>query len=387
MENVTKFNILIVDDKPANLLAQQALLAKKDRVLYTARNGNEALKLALSNPPDLILLDVHMPDMDGFEVARLMRQNKRTRDIPIIFVTAERKEHQSMVMGFEEGAIDYLFKPLDPEITKAKVSVLLNMQLQKKELSEKNKALEQANQQIKKLNEELQKNIRSLEVANKELDAFSYSVSHDLRTPLRTIDAFSGIMIQEHADKLDDEGKRVLDIIVSNAKKMMEMIDKLLEFSRLGKKTIRKEKISMKKLVDSCIQDVRRLRHNAVIKVGKLPVTEGDSLLLSYTWANLISNAVKYSGKKAEPKIEIGSHDEQGTIVYYVKDNGAGFDMAYADKLFKVFQRLHSADDFKGIGVGLALVQRIIAKHGGKIWAEGELDKGATFYFTLPDPR
>jgi light-regulated signal transduction histidine kinase (bacteriophytochrome) len=194
-------------------------------------------------------------------------------------------------------------------------------------------------------------------------------------------------MIQEHADKLDDEGKRVLDIIVSNAKKMMEMIDKLLEFSRLGKKTIRKEKISMKKLVDSCIQDVRRLRHNAVIKVGKLPVTEGDSLLLSYTWANLISNAVKYSGKKAEPKIEIGSHDEQGTIVYYVKDNGAGFDMAYADKLFKVFQRLHSADDFKGIGVGLALVQRIIAKHGGKIWAEGELDKGATFYFTLPDPR
>ncbi len=385
MEDSEKLKILIVDDKPANLMAQQALLAKEDRLLYTAQNGNEALKIALSNTPDLLLLDVHMPEMDGFEVARTIRQNKRTKDIPIIFVTAERKEHLSMMRGFEEGAIDYLFKPLDPEITEAKVSVLLKIQRQKKELSEKNIALEQAGKQIEELNGELQKSVASLEITNKELESFSYSISHDLRTPLRAIGSFSNIMLEEYAEKLDDEGNRILHIIISNAQNMGEMIDRLLEFSKLGKKAIRKDEIGMKKLVENCITGISRsMQHRAVITVGELPQAKGDHDLLAHVWTNLITNAIKYSEKKTNPEIEIGSYDDLGGTVYYIKDNGAGFNMAYAGKLFGVFQRLHSADDFKGTGVGLAIVQRIIARHGGRIWAEGEVDNGATFYFELP---
>jgi len=384
MENTAKFKILIVDDKPANLLAQQALLAKEDRQLYTAHNGNEALKMVLNNPPDLLLLDVHMPDMDGFEVARTIRQNSRTKDIPILFVTAEKKEHHSMMRGFEEGAVDYLFKPLDPEITQAKVSVLLKMQLQKKELLEKNRALEEADKQIKALNRELQKSMTSLEVSNKELEAFSYSVSHDLRTPLRAIGSFSSILLDEYAEKFDNEGKRILNVVIKNAEKMSEMVDKLLEFSKLGKKAIRKEAIDMGELVKNCVHElVSSMKHPPEIDIAALPQSTGDPDLVMHVWMNLIANAIKYSATRRDARIEIGALNKKNQVVYYIKDNGAGFDMAYASKLFGVFQRLHHPDEFPGNGVGLAVVQRIISKHGGKIWAEGEVGKGASFYFTL----
>ena len=384
METTTKLSILIVDDKPANIYALQELLAKDDRVLLTAQSGSEALKIALNTALDLLLLDVQMPDIDGFEVAKTIKLNKKTRDIPIIFVTAEKKEYHSMLKGFEEGAIDYLFKPLDPEITRAKVSVLLKMQLQKKELAEKNAALQQAEAHINALNSELMQTIASLETANKELGSFSYSISHDLRTPLRAIDSFSNIMLQEYADKLDDEGIRILNIVISNASKMNQMIDRLLEFSRLGKKEIRRETIDMKKLVNSSIHEfVTHTEHKPASDIGELPLANGDPALLSHVWTNLIANAVKYSSKKPEPRIEISSYTEQEETTYFVRDNGAGFNMAYADKLFGVFQRLHREEDFQGTGVGLAIVQRIIAKHGGRIWTDSKVNEGTTFYFTL----
>jgi signal transduction histidine kinase len=386
MEDTRKLSVLIVDDKPANIYALQELLAAEDRMLLTAHNGNDALKIAFSTPPDLVLLDVHMPEMDGFEVAKTIKLHKKTKDIPIIFVTAEKKEYHSIMKGFEEGAVDYLFKPLDPDITRAKVSVLLKIQLQKKELSEKNAALEQADKQIKELNKELQNSITSLEIANKELESFSYSISHDLRAPLRAVSSFSNIMIDEYAEKLDEEGKRMLHIVVSNAKRMSEMVDKLLEFSRFGKMAIRKDEIDMKQLVENCMREISRsVHHKAVITVGELPQAKGDYALLLHVWTNLITNAIKYSEKKTDPRIEIGSCNNPGEIIYYIKDNGAGFDMAYAGKLFGVFQRLHSGEDFQGTGVGLAIVQRIVARHGGRIWAEGEVNNGATFYFILPN--
>jgi len=386
MADTSKLSILIVDDNPANIYALEELLAAEDRTLLTAYNGNDALKIALSTPPDLVLLDVHMPDMDGFEVAKTIKLHKKTKDIPIIFVTAEKKEYHSIMKGFKEGAVDYLFKPLDPDITRAKVSVLLKIQLQKRELSEKNTALERADKQIKELNKELQDSIISLEMANKELESFSYSVSHDLRAPLRAVGSFSNIMVDEYAEKLDDEGRRMLNIVISNAKRMSEMVDKLLEFSRLGKKAIRKDEIDMEKLVENCIHEISRSQHfKAVITVGKLPPAKGDYALLSHVWTNLITNAIKYSEKKKGPEIEICSYNNQDEIIYYIKDNGAGFDMAYAGKLFGVFQRLHGGEEFQGTGVGLAIVQRIVARHGGRIWAEGEVNKGARFYFTLPN--
>ncbi|MCW3085184.1 MAG: response regulator [Bacteroidetes bacterium] len=384
MENY-KTTILLVDDKPMNIFALKELLEKEGRTFLTSNNGADALKIALNEDIDLIILDVQMPGMDGFEVAQVLKSNKRTKDIPIIFASAEKKEQQSILKGFEEGAVDYLFKPLNPEITKGKVAVFLKIQMQKKELTEKNASLEKADERIRELNADLQKNLQQLEVINKELESFSYSVSHDLRAPLRALSGYSKILEEDYEATLDEEAKRLLDNIQQSAFKMGHLIDNLLEFSRLGKKEVKKTEIDMEELVQSVVRDVNSsFKHNATIKIYDLLNASGDYSLLTQVWFNLVSNAVKYSSKKNNPLVEIGCKREANGITYYVKDNGAGFEMKYADKLFGVFQRLHSNDEFEGIGIGLAIIQRVINKQGGKVWAEAKKEEGATFYFTLP---
>lgn len=221
-----------------------------------------------------------------------------------------------------------------------------------------------------------------LEAANKELEAFSYTVSHDLRSPLRAVDGYARILEDDYSEVLDDEGKRLLSRIQYNAKKMSTLIDDLLAFSRLGRKSVQKSTIHMNELVDSVIN--RATVNHATITIGKLHDVPGDYSLMSQVMTNLISNAIKYSSKTAEPKILISSEETEKAIIYSIKDNGEGFDMKYANKLFGVFQRLHSVDEFEGTGVGLAIVERIISKHGGRIWAEAEPGKGATFSFLLP---
>src|SRR6185312_4258574 len=613
MEKLNKATILVVDDKPANIMVLENLLVGKDRVIVSASNGKDALTATLNKDIDLIILDVQMPDMDGFEVAQILKSNRRTRDIPIIFASAERKEHRFMMKGYEEGAVDYLFKPLDPEIAKAKVAVLLKVQLQKKELIEKNLSLQKsallinnsadiigiidattfkieeinsaftdilgyskdeamgtalpfflnaedrnfvqelgkntkerlsfetrfyckdrkikwlhwkivfkdrkwfvnarditevkevekirdylatvveqsndaiyihdnegkiiswnggaakiygytenealkmkiwniipehmqpdiekivnsilegkeieslqtkritkhgkivdvllsasvitdpgndhksiaiterditeqkkADEQIRQLNTDLRNNNDQLEVSNKELESFSYSISHDLKAPLRALIGYSRMLEEDYKTKLDEEGNAMLASIRENGTRMSVMIDDLLQFSRLGRKEIEKSEIDTESLVKKCVGDVNSsMMNKAEIKIHSLLSAKGDYSLLSHVWTNLISNAVKYSSKKANPEVNIGSEEQEGKIIYYVKDNGAGFDMAYADKLFGVFQRLHTKQEFDGIGIGLAIVQRIVTRHGGRVWAEGMPGEGATFYFTL----
>ncbi len=752
MNNNQKVSILIVDDQPKNIFALEQMLAKPGRTFISATDGVAALKIALNRSIDLIILDVHMPGMDGFEVTQILKTNKRTKDIPIIFASAEKKEKEFVMKGFEEGGIDYLHKPLDPKITEAKVSVLLRLHLQKKELIAKNATLEQyallinnsadliciinaeslkfeqvnqavktllgytteeikgtsllfylkeedrqrvqklskenkekfsfeasiyckertvkwlnwnivnkngfwfanarditetkdveeiknylstvvkqsneaiylhdqhgkiiswnegateiygyteaealkmkiwniipehllqeaqekiskimqgekiigfetkritkhrkiidvlfsasvlldvnnnlksiaiterditlqkrSEEQIKQLNADLQKNIsqlkereeqiqtifrnapeavivideegkitswnpmaeaifgwtpdevigqylhetiipqrfreahlkglkhflktgegpilnkplelqackkdsteidvglrisqtylkgkyyfigfvsditfrkkaeveirqkkEQLEAINKELESFSYSVSHDLRAPLRSINGYAQIILEEHQPLLNDELKRLFGIIQNNAKRMGTLIDDLLAFSRLGRRSLTKTPVNFNDLVHQVVKDLEVTFHaNTSISIHPLKFTEGDQTLLYQVFANLISNAIKYSGKKETPRIEIGFLENDDEYIYYVSDNGAGFNMEYAHKLFGVFQRLHSNEEFEGTGVGLAIVQRIIAKHGGRVWAEGEIDKGATFYFSLPKP-
>ncbi len=242
------------------------------------------------------------------------------------------------------------------------------------------------------LSEELQSHIRQLEdseqrlsVINKELEAFSYSVSHDLRAPLRAIDGYTGIIEEEYMDLFDDEGKRLLAVVQYNAKKMGKLIDDLLDFSRLGKKELQKMEIDMNELAEGSKMDVEKAqKHRAQIKIGKLGKAAGDYGLLSHVMTNLISNAIKYSDRTTEPLVEIRAEKKENETVFSVSDNGVGFDMQYAHKLFGVFQRLHSEQDFAGTGVGLAIVKRIISKHGGTVWAEGKPGHGATFYFSLP---
>lgn len=235
---------------------------------------------------------------------------------------------------------------------------------------------------------ELEKRVKErtaeLEATNRELESFSYSVSHDLRAPLRAITGFSDILEEEDGLVLSDTGKKALNTIQQNAKRMGVLIDDLLKFSRLARQPLAKTTIDTRALVDRILASEEFKNRKATITVKELLPVEADHNLLQQVWINLISNALKYSSKKEQPVVEIGSYRKEDEITFFVKDNGAGFDMNYADKLFGTFQRLHKASEFEGTGVGLALSQRILTRHGGRIWAEAKVNEGATFYFALP---
>jgi len=242
---------------------------------------------------------------------------------------------------------------------------------------------------IRKLNEALEQKIinrtEELENVNAELESFSYSVSHDLRAPLRIVNGYASILHDEYNLLFDDEGNRLLSIIRESAKKMGFLIDDLLSFSRLGRKDIFKTLVDMNLLVSDALKDfMRTTPHTATITTSNLGPVLADKALIIQVWMNLLSNAVKYSFQNPSPRINITCEDTENTITYKIEDNGVGFDMRYAHKLFGVFQRLHDAEEFEGVGVGLALVQRIIKKHGGKIWATAVVGEGAVFYFSLP---
>jgi len=241
-------------------------------------------------------------------------------------------------------------------------------------------------ERIKKLNRELGKNVVQLETVNKELEAFSYSVSHDLRAPLRAIHGYTKILLDSYNDKLDEDGKHMMDSVMSNAVKMGQLIDDLLAFSRMGKKELNIGSMDMTEAATSALRLINASNNgviNANVTIHPLLPISADYGLIEQVFINLISNAIKYSSKVSKPIIEVNSYSEEGENIYYVKDNGVGFDMKYYDKLFGVFQRLHSVAEFDGTGVGLALVKRIISRHGGRVWAEAEPNKGATFYFAL----
>lgn len=227
----------------------------------------------------------------------------------------------------------------------------------------------------------------TLRRTNAELEAFTYSVSHDLRAPLRGIVGFTAILEEEYGDKLDEEGRRIAGVIKSNTLKMGNLIDDLLAFSRLGRQEINKSQVDCTAMVKEIIAEMSKAHSEIIIhwNMGILPVVEADPTTLRQVWINLISNAIKYSSKSPSPEIEIGAKLDKGEQIFYIKDNGVGFDNKYRDKLFRVFSRLHSEEEFEGTGVGLALVDKIITRHGGRVWAEGKTGEGACFYFSIPE--
>jgi light-regulated signal transduction histidine kinase (bacteriophytochrome) len=254
-----------------------------------------------------------------------------------------------------------------------------------KDISER----KQSEAAIKELNKSLEIKItertRELKEAIKDLEAFSYSVSHDLRSPLRIISGYGKLLLSDHEQYLNDEAREFVNIIIDNSKRMGQLIDDLLNFSRMGREALYKAPVDINHMVQSIISDLRKSDNTITpnIIISNLAPAYCDPALVKQVWINLISNAIKYSGKKSNPLIELGSEVRAEETIYFIRDNGAGFDMKFAKNLFTVFKRLHDRADYDGMGVGLALAHRIIKMHEGRIWAESEIDKGATFYFTL----
>ncbi|MGD9009497.1 MAG: response regulator [Desulfobacteraceae bacterium] len=529
--------ILVVDDTAANLQLLTNLLTEQGYSVYPASTGELALEFIRSTLPHLILLDIRMPEMDGFEVCRRLKADERTRAIPVIFISILEDEHDKM-KGFRAGAVDYITKPFQAEEVLARVRIHLQLreltECLEHKVTERTEALHSANAQLQRelaerkqteealrkseekyrtlfenvnegfalheiivdesgiptdykfleinpsfeamtglerakvigktvrevlpgiekdpadwigkygkvamtgeginfenysesigrwyqvnafspkagyfavtftdvterkaaeealhrLNSELDRRVlertAELEASNKELEGFTYSVSHDLRAPLRHIHGFLELLQRKVGTAIDEQGRHYMKNISEAAQKMGRLIDELLSFSRMGRHNLSHQWVELATLVQEVIREFEPDTAGRTIewRIGDLPVVSGDEAMLRTVLVSLIHNALKFTHSREKARIEIGSIAGQASeAVIFVCDNGVGFDMAYADKLFGVFQRLHREEEFEGTGIGLANARRIIARHGGRIWAEGSPDQGATFYFSLP---
>jgi signal transduction histidine kinase len=380
-----RVNILLVDDQPANLIALEAMLQGLDQNLIKAESGREALKWLLTHDFAVILLDVKMPDMDGFETATLIRQREKSRHTPILFLTANDSTQTQAVRGYAVGAVDYLVKPVVPEFVRSKVAVFVELAKKTELLRRQTQLLQESKQAALELAETRAELVRDLEHKNRELESFSYAVSHDLRAPLRRIDSFSRAVLETQSDKVDDAGRRYLERVREASQHMSQLIDDVLYLSRVTRAELRDQEVDLSALVSLILTRLREGEPARRVETRVRPgvVVTGDGQLLRIALENLLENAWKFTGRQPEPRIEFGVTQVSGEPTYFVRDNGAGFDMTYVDRLFGPFQRLHAQGEFPGSGIGLATVQRIIHRHGGRVWAEGLIGQGATVQFTL----
>ena len=352
--------VLVADDNSDLRTFLTSLLAPHYEVQAVA-DGREALAAVQARKPDLVLSDVMMPNLDGLALVHALRSDPETRTLPVILLSARAGQDASLE-GLSAGADDYLAKPFTSQELLARVRTHLTMARARDEL------------------------LTKLTHANEDLRAFSSSVSHDLRAPLRALDGFAGLLEEEHAAALDDEARQKIAIIRGAVKNMGTIVDALLALSRIGYQAVQKTRFDTRELVSQVCEELVAAGGglNAQVSVGDLPTTAGDRSLLRQVWLNLISNAMKYSGKRTSPHVQIFGFDDGEQSVFGVKDNGVGFEQSKVDRLFGMFQRLHRSDEFPGTGVGLAITKRIVEKHLGRIWAQSTLNEGATFFFSLP---
>ena len=380
--------ILAVDDSETYLQELAEALRADGYEMVLAHSGEEALQLLAVQPVDCILLDVIMPGIGGQETCRRLKNVPVTRDIPIVMLTAI-DDRDAMIQGLGAGADDYIAKSSDFAVLRARVLA----QIRRKQFEDENRLIREhllraeleaiEARTAREIAESRASLVEQLESKNEELESFSYSVAHDLRAPLRSIDGFGMILLEDYGDKLDDEGKQYLNYVRESAQQMARLIDDLLALSRVARGDFRRVPTDLGVIARAVAARLAKSTGRQVeLVVPDSLMVNGDDGLLTIAFENLLSNAWKFTRTCAEPRIEIGVCDEERRT-YFVRDNGAGFDMAYVAKLFRMFQRLHSAKEFEGTGIGLATVQRIVRRHGGRIWAEGAVGRGATFYFTL----
>jgi two-component system sensor histidine kinase/response regulator len=380
-----RVNILLVDDQPANLVALEAMLQGLGQNLVMAGSGREALKWLLTREFAVVLLDVKMPDMDGFETATLIRQRDKSRHTPIIFLTAADQSQTQAVRGYAVGAVDYLVKPVVPEFVRSKVAVFVELAKKTELLQRQAQLLQESEQEARGLAEAQTELVRDLEHKNRELESFSYAVSHDLRAPLRRIESFGRAVQESQAERLDEAGRRYLDRMREASRQMSQLIDDVLYLSRVTRADMREQELDLSGLITLLLERMQEAEPGRRVQIKVRPgvTVTADGQLLRIAVENLLENAWKFTSKTPAARIEFGVANIGGEPTYFVRDNGAGFEMAYADRLFGPFQRLHPSSEFPGTGIGLATVQRIIHRHGGRVWAEGMVGQGATFHFTV----
>ncbi|MBI4989958.1 MAG: response regulator [Rhodocyclales bacterium] len=369
--NTPSISILVVDDTPENRHLFAHILRETGCEVVEAASGEEALRVSEAREYAMILMDVHMPGMDGFEAARRIRAFPCCAITPIVFVSAVYTSDSDRYKGYGEGAVDYLLSPVVPEILRAKARAFIEIFQRRKEAEEFALRMEQANRQLR--------------AANEELESFSYAAAHDLRAPLRAIGGFAEILLEDYLPALDAPGRDHLRRIGGATGRMNELIDSLLELGKVTRSTMRQEPVDLSALAGDIAREIQGDSPRPVewvIAPGQ--AIDGDPGLLRILLANLLGNAWKYTARRDAARIEFGREMKDGQPAFFVRDNGIGFDSAQAaGKLFKPFQRLHSAEEAPGSGIGLATVRRIVTKHGGRIWAESEKGDGATFWFTL----
>lgn len=379
-------SILLVDDEPRNLDVLESILDSSDYLLVRAQNADEALKELIARDFAVIVLDVRMPGTSGIELAQMIKQRRKTRHIPIIFLTAYFNEDEHVLQGYGAGAVDYLSKPCNPAILRSKVAIFVDLYRKSRALEAEIDERRLAEKRIRELNEQLSHRVTELNAANDELEAFSYSVSHDLRAPLRQVAGFVNLLSERTSGLLDSASGEYLSLILNSISRMGRLIDDLLEFSRVARAELRQEQVSLKSLLDQTLQLLQPSIGGRTIrwKIGPLAPVHGDAAALRQVLVNLVDNALKFTRPLPEAEIEIASIPDPDADVIFVRDNGVGFDLRYAGKLFGVFQRMHRQEEFEGTGIGLATVHRIIHRHGGQTWAESSPGKGTTVFFSLP---
>jgi signal transduction histidine kinase len=403
--------ILLVDDREDNLMSIEAILGTDGYQFVKANSGRQALKILLTEFDfALILMDVKMPNLNGFETAELIYERERLKHIPIIFITANNFGDENIFKGYRSGAVDYIYKPINPELLRAKVSVFVDLYKknhkllqQEQTLKNINKSLEteiadrkNSEEQVKDLNQKLLQNIERLESANKELDRFAFMASHDLQEPLRKIITFSDRLSSKYKDKLDADADMYIDRIQTSAERMRVLIKDILALSKIVADKNSFVETNLNALLNDVLSEmeISIKDKEAKVLIEKLPSLLINQSLIRSLFQNLLSNSLKYSRPNIKPIVRISSEIEMGqnesgnmTEKYYriyVTDNGIGFDQKDAEQIFSIFKRLHYNTEMEGTGIGLAICKKIVDQHNGFISARSKVNEGSTFIISLP---
>jgi two-component system, sensor histidine kinase and response regulator len=359
-----KVNILLVDDIPAKLLALESVLSDLDQNIIKASSGREALRILLKKDFAVILLDVNMPGMDGFETADLIRQRQNSEHTPIIFITSVNTNETHVARGYSLGAVDYIFTPIVPDVLKSKVSVFV---------------------ELCKQGEQLKKQAEELSRSNRDLEQFAYVASHDLQEPLRMVANYTKLLEKRYKPQLDEQAAEFINFAVQGVNRMHGLIRDLLQYARVGQHDKEWKTVCCHSALKIALLNLKSSieESEATVTFDQMPQLLADEGQLVQIFQNLISNSIKFRGSAA-PSIHVSVQPKGDDWIFSVNDNGIGFDIQYLERIFLIFQRLHNATDYPGTGIGLAICKRIVERFGGRIWAESKLEEGTTFYFSLP---